>query len=257
MRIATWNVNGIRARHDYVALWLKERQPDVVGFQELKAEDDQFPHAVFNSLGYEVHTHGQKSWNGVAIASRVPVEITQRGLPGEEANGARLITAAIDDLSYTSVYVPNGKNPEHDDFQMKLRWYESLSKYWQEVTKEYPSAAIGGDYNIVPFAVDSHRGEEGDGEMYHTAAEREVLHSFVANGLYDIFRELNPDSNEFSWWDYRAGAFQRGMGLRIDMIYGTEAVNAHATAAYIDRDFRKKQDGMTASDHAPVYLDID
>ena len=91
--------------------------------------------------------------------------------------------------------------------------------------------------------------------MYHTAAEREVLHSFVANGLYDIFRELNPDSNEFSWWDYRAGAFQRGMGLRIDMIYGTEAVKARATAAYIDRDFRKKQDGMTASDHAPVYID--
>lgn len=257
MRIATWNINGIRARLDYVRLWMQERQPDVVGFQELKAQDDQFPHGAFNELGYDVHTHGQKSWNGVAIATRVPLEITQRGLPGQEDNGARLITASIDGISYTSVYVPNGKNPDHADFQMKLEWYESLSSYWEELVGDFPAAAIGGDYNVVPFAHDSYRGEDGDGEMYHTADERAALHSFIGDGLYDIFRELHPESTEFSWWDYRAGAFQRGMGLRIDMIYGTEAVKSRSHAASIDRDFRKKQEGLTASDHAPVYIDID
>ena len=257
MRIATWNINGIRARLDYVGLWLQERQPDVVGFQELKAQDDQFPHDAFNAQGYDVYTHGQKRWNGVAIATRVPLEITQRGLPGQEDNGARLITAHINDFSYTSIYVPNGKSPSHADFQMKLNWYESLAVYWRELVDEFPASAIGGDYNVVPFPQDSFLGTEGDGEMYHTEEERDALHSFLANGLYDLFRELNPDSGEFSWWDYRAGSFQRGIGLRIDMIYGTEAMKDRTRAALIDRDFRKKQEGLTASDHAPVYIDVD
>jgi exodeoxyribonuclease-3 len=126
MRIATWNVNGLRARLDFVRLWLEDRQPDVVGLQELKVEDDDFPHDMFNALGYEVLTHGQKSWNGVAIASRLPMEISAKGLPGQEDFGARLITAQIEDLSFTTVYCPNGKDIDHDDFPRKLAWYDAL-----------------------------------------------------------------------------------------------------------------------------------
>ena len=122
MRIATWNVNGLRARQEFVLHWLRERQPDVVGLQELKLSDDQFPADVFESAGYSVLTHGQKAWNGVAILSRKPAELLQRGLPGQEELGARLVTAQVEDLSFTTVYCPNGKSTDHEDFPRKLAW---------------------------------------------------------------------------------------------------------------------------------------
>lgn len=258
MRLATWNINGIRARMEFVPLWLKERNPDVVAFQELKSEDEVFPHQVFADLGYEVHTHGQKSWNGVAIAIKNPrtAEIIQRGLPGQADNGARLITARIDGITYTSVYCPNGKDPEHDDFQMKLKWYDSLGEYWSELIKEYPASAIGGDFNIVPTYRDSWRGKEGDGKMFHTASERSRLQEFVSLNLHDLFRELNPSSTQHSWWDYRGGAFERSQGLRIDMIYGTPQIRAKTQSVEIDRTYRERKNDLTPSDHVPVVVDL-
>lgn len=258
MRLATWNINGVRARLNFVSLWMKEREPDVVGFQELKSEDQNFPHEFFADLGYEVHTHGQKSWNGVAIAARrgLKVEILQRGLPGQEENGARLITALLDGITYTSVYCPNGKNPEHDDFQMKLEWFDSLCEYWLKLIEKYPASAIGGDFNIVPAPRDSWRGKEGDGAMFHTASERDRLRKFVDLNLHDLFRELNPGSAQQSWWDYRGGAFERSQGLRIDMIYGTPQIRARTESVSIDRSFREKKVDMTPSDHVPVVADL-
>ena len=258
MRLATWNINGIRARLDFVSLWLKEREPTLVGFQELKSEDDSFPHNFFAELGYEVHTHGQKSWNGVAIAVRQDLElkILQRGLPGQESNGARLITALCGDVTYTSVYCPNGKNPEHADFQMKLEWFDALGEYWSKLIAEYPASAIGGDFNIVPAGRDSWRGKEGDGEMFHTASERDRLRKFVDLNLHDLFRELNPGSAQHSWWDYRGGAFERSQGLRIDLIYGTPQIRARTQAVSIDREYRERKEDMTPSDHVPVVADL-
>jgi exodeoxyribonuclease-3 len=122
MRIATWNINGLRARLDFVLIWLNERQPDIVGLQELKITDDEFPHEPFNAIGYHVQTHGQKGWNGVAVVSKNPVEIVQRGLPGQEDFGARLITAETPDLSFTTIYCPNGKDISHEDYPKKLAW---------------------------------------------------------------------------------------------------------------------------------------
>ena len=124
MRIASWNVNGLRARLDFVLLWLRDREPDVVGLQELKLTDDLFPHDVFEALGYRAVTHGQKSWNGVAILSREPVEVLRAGLEGQEDFGARLITARQGDLEFTTVYCPNGKTLEHEDYTRKLAWLE-------------------------------------------------------------------------------------------------------------------------------------
>ncbi len=256
MRIATWNINGVRARLDYIKIWLEERQPDLVGFQEIKATEENFPTAAFEELGYQVHVHGQKSWNGVALASKNDIEITQLGLPSREANGARLIAGVFGELTYASVYCPNGKNIHHADYEMKLDWFGALYEFCEREIASGRDFLIGGDYNICATATDSHLGSAGDGEIFHTTKEREVLTNLFGLGLKDLFRSLYPDSDAYSWWDYRAGAFQRNHGLRIDLLLGTQGVLDHASEVVIDRDFRKKKDGLTASDHAPVYVDL-
>lgn len=254
MRIATWNVNGLRARIDYLALWLKQRQPDVVGLQELKITDDEFPTEVFTALGYHVVTHGQKAWNGVAVLSREPAEVILRGLPGQEEFGARLLRVHVGGIDFTTVYCPNGKDLGHADYPRKLEWFDALAEYWRTAPK-LDHAALCGDFNIVPTAIDSWLGDVTD-DIFHTPAERTRFEALLAAGLTDVFRERHPQSKAFSWWDYRGGAFHRGHGLRIDTILGTKALTERVTDVEIDRDFRKKQDGLTASDHAPVYADL-
>lgn len=262
MRIATWNVNGLRARIDYIAHWLRSREPDVVGMQELKVADDEFPHEPFNDLGYTVITHGQKGWNGVAIASRLPIEAMDRGLPGEADAGARLICgriagpAGIGEVGFATAYCPNGKDIGHADFPVKLKWYESLRDYLAGVDEGGPFL-IGGDFNVVPEPVDCWRGEAADGTIFCTAEERSRYRALLDCGLVDLYRRLDPDKQAFSWWDYRGGAFHRGMGLRIDMLLGNEALAMRVEDVVIDRAYRYKKDGLTASDHVPVYADLD
>ena len=255
MRIATWNVNGLRARLDFVRLWLEARQPDIVGLQELKVSDEEFPEAAFEDLGYEVVCHGQKGWNGVAILTRHPAESVERGLAGQEDFGARFVGARIRGLTFTTVYCPNGKELTHEDFPAKLAWYDDLAAAWSPGA-EAP-AVLCGDFNVVPAALDSWRGEEGDGRIFHTPEERRRFEALLALGLRDLYREIHPQSRAFSWWDYRGGAFHRGQGLRIDFVLGTRPVLDRVTHAEIDRDFRKKKEGLTASDHAPVIVDLD
>ena len=255
MRIATWNVNGLRARLDFVLLWLRQREPTVLGMQELKVTDDEFPADAFRAAGYDVAVHGQKGWNGVAIAAKVPIEATERGLPGQAGLGSRLIQAKFGDLTFATAYCPNGKTLDHPDFAAKLAWYDSLLAHLQGVGGE--SFVLGGDFNIVPAAVDCWRGERADGTIFCTEEERSRYRALLDAGLVDLFRRLEPEAQNFSWWDYRGGAFHRGMGLRIDMLLGTEAVARRTRRVVIDREFRRKQDGLTASDHAPVYADLD
>ncbi len=255
MRIATWNINGLRARLDFMKIWLESRQPDVVGLQELKTPTDEFPHEFFNELGFTALVHGQKSWNGVAILTRREAELKQAGLPGEDDWGARLITAEIDGgLEFTTVYCPNGKSVAHDDYPGKLTWYDSLAEHWQ--AGAHPNRVLCGDFNIVPSDLDSWRGAAAEGDIFHTSEERTRLAKLMDDGLTDLYRHLHPDEQAFSWWDYRGGAFHRKQGLRIDFLLGTDAAVAATEAVTIDRDFRKKQDGLTASDHAPVYADL-
>jgi len=261
LQIATWNINGLRARLDYILLWLKERRPDVVGLQELKMEDGKFPHADFEALGYTAVTHGQKSWNGVAILSRGPIECIESGLPGQDEFGSRLIRARVgagaNALDFTTLYCPNGKSIEHDDFKRKLAWFESLQEWAAGFVRSEQSAVLCGDFNIVPAAIDSWNEEEFSGSIFHTELERERLTGLFDLGLRDLFRVLEPETQAFSWWDYRAGAFHRKHGLRIDFLLGTQAVLDRLISVEIDRDFRKKKDGMTASDHAPVIAVLD
>ena len=255
MRIATWNINGLRARLDFVRIWLEARRPDVVGLQELKVGDDEFPGGAFEDLGYEAVCHGQKGWNGVAILTRHPAESVERGLPGQEGFGARLVGARIRGLTFTTVYCPNGKELTHEDFPAKLAWYDDLAAAWSPGTGV--PAVLCGDFNVVPAALDTWRGEQGDGRIFHTVEERQRLEALLGLGLHDLYREVHPESRAFSWWDYRGGAFHRGQGLRIDFLLGTRPVLDRVTHAEIDRDFRKKKEGLTASDHAPVIVDLD
>ena len=254
MRIATWNVNGLRARLEFIALWLQARSPDVVGLQELKTPTDEFPHEFFSELGYHALVYGQKSWNGVGILSREPMELVQTGLPGEDGWGARLITARNQHLEFTTVYCPNGKSVQHADYPNKLSWYDSLIDHYGDSTCDH--RVLCGDFNIVPTPLDGWRGSAADGDIFHTEAERARFGRLMSLGLTDLFRASYPDEQLFSWWDYRGGAFHRKHGLRIDFILGTEPVAARINDVVIDRDFRKKQEGLTASDHAPVYADL-
>ncbi|MEM1202813.1 MAG: exodeoxyribonuclease III [Acidobacteriota bacterium] len=256
MRIATWNINGLNARLDYLRHWLDARRPDVVGLQELKMVDDRVPHEALAEAGYRVLTHGQKSWNGVAVLSRGPMEPVQVGLPGQEDLGARLLTAEGDDLVFTTVYCPNGKHLGHVDYGRKLEWFEALGEHVAQRHDPNKPYVLAGDFNTVPEALDSWNEERFAGDIFHTEAERQRLSALLDWGLVDLFRHLHPNRQEFSWWDYRGGAFYRKQGLRIDFLLATAQVAERTTAAVIDRDFRKKVDGLTASDHAPVYADL-
>lgn len=261
MQIATWNINGLRARMDYLKLWLEERQPDVVGLQELKMEDGKFPHADFEALGYKAVTHGQKSWNGVAILSRLPLELIEAGLPGQEELGSRLIRARVGDgasaLDFTTVYCPNGKSTDHEDFPRKLAFFDALRDWAKGFVRPDSSAVLCGDFNIVPTGLDSWNEAEFAGFIFHTEEERSRMAAVIDVGWTDLYRAREPDTQAFSWWDYRGGSFHRKQGLRIDFLLGTRAVVEQLRRVEIDREFRKKKDGLTSSDHAPVIAHLD
>ncbi len=254
MRVATWNVNGLRARQELLLHWLRARQPDVVGLQELKQESESFPFEAFATLGYRAAVHGQKSWNGVAILAREEPLVVRQGLAGQQALGSRLLSADVAGLRFTTVYVPNGKTTEHDDYAAKLAWLDALADAVAPDTGG--PAVLCGDFNVCPGALDSWNEAAFRGQLFHTDAERLRMRRFEGAGWRDLFRECHPERQAFSWWDYRGGAFHRGQGLRIDLALATAPVLARTRAVEIDREYRKKQDGFTASDHAPVWVDL-
>ena len=242
---------------EFVLHWLEARKPDVVGLQELKLDDEQFPHLDFEAAGYKAVTHGQKAWNGVAILSRKECSACERGLPGEEEFGSRLITAEVEGVNFTTVYVPNGKSVEHEDYPRKLAWLESLQSHLASTLDAQKPALLCGDFNICPTPLDSWNEKALKGKIFHTDAERERFLKILECGYLDVYRERNPDLRAFSWWDYRGGAFHRGMGLRIDFLLATAPLLARVKSVEIDREYRKKKGELTASDHAPVMMDLD
>jgi exodeoxyribonuclease-3 len=255
MRIATWNINGVRARLDFLLAWLAERSPDVVGLQELKVADDGFPHAEIEKAGYHAAVHGQKSWNGVAVLAREPVEVLTRGLPGQDDLGARLLGVRAAGLRFTSVYCPNGKHVGHADFPRKLAWFDALAEHLGAAGSE--PVVLCGDFNVVPAPIDSWNEAALAGSIFHTDAERARVRRILDAGWVDVFRARHPELQAFSWWDYRGGAFHRRHGLRIDLILASPAGAARARAVEIDREWRKKKGDLTPSDHAPVYADLE
>jgi exodeoxyribonuclease-3 len=260
--LATWNVNGIRARSQRLAEWLAERQPDVVCLQELKITEDEFPHLELRASGYQAVLAGQAGWNGVAVLARQRPEVVLRELPGAGEQGARFLVARVDapagPFEVASVYVPNGKSVAHADYHVKLGWLESLALHVESRADKHAPLVLCGDFNVCPTDLDSFGGARFKGKIHHTDEERALVRRLHAAGLVDLFRARYPDDPGFSWWDYRAGQFHKGQGMRIDLVLATKAVADRAKNVFVDRDFRKKgkTSGSIPSDHAPVVVEL-
>lgn len=259
MRIATWNVNSIGARLPRVLAWLESVSPDVVALQELKCRADDFPHLPIQALGYEAVAHGNGRWNGVALLSRVGLEDVALDLPGQplydDVMETRAVGATCGGVRLWSVYVPNGREPDHNHYSYKLAWFEALrSTVAAELAAdpERPLAVIG-DFNVAPTDLDVWDITQFVGSTHVTPAEREALTAVRSAGLADVMpRALKGEP--YTFWDYRDGAFHRGWGMRIDLVYGNPAFVARIHDTWIDREERK---GKGASDHAPIVIDLD
>jgi exodeoxyribonuclease III len=257
VRVATWNVNSIKQRVPRLLPWLDQRQPDVVCLQELKLSDAAFTELLGSELaarGYEAAVHGEARWNGVAILSRVGLADVQKGLPGAPGfpdPEARAVSAVCDGIRVTTVYVPNGREPDSDHYRYKLEWLAALERF----VRSGPEAAIVlGDMNIAPTDADVFDPAAYVGQTHVTAPERAALASLESAGLHDVVRDHWPDERVFSYWDYRAGMFHQDLGMRIDLVLATEPVAGRVAAAWVDRHARK---GTGPSDHAPVIVDLD
>jgi len=248
--LASWNVNSIRARLDRVLSWLDTHRPDVLCVQESKVTDDLFPHSDFADIGYWAQTHGQKSYNGVALLSRHEITDVVRGFDdGVHDEQARFIGGSVCGLRVFSAYVPNGSSVGCDKYEYKLAWLARLRSFLTSHENLSHDLLVCGDWNVAPDARDVHNPQVWEGGILCTPAEREALQKIVDVGLTDTFRMHNQEEGHFSWWDYRMLGFPKNKGLRIDHLYASASLAARCTSSWIDREERK---GKGASDHAPV-----
>jgi exodeoxyribonuclease-3 len=258
MKLATWNVNSIRARVDRVVAWLADKRPDVLCMQEIKVEEEQFPREAFAAAGYSLVLHCQKTYNGVAIASRAPATDVVRGLDdGIEDAQARLITATVEGVRIASVYVPNGQVVGSDKYEYKLQWMERLRAWLGKHGDRSAAAqplALCGDFNVAPEEKDVHDPPAWANETLFHIDARKALERVRAWGLVDLLRLHHPEPGLYSWWDYRMLGFAKNRGLRIDHIFGSEPLARRCSDCFIDREARK---GKAPSDHAPVIALID
>lgn len=254
MRLATWNVNSLKARQERVEEWVATVEPDVLCLQETKLADSAFPAMAFAGLGYEAVHHGEGRWNGVAILSKVGIDQVQTGLGrGDELDReARALSAVCGGVHVTTVYVPNGRSPDHDHYRYKLEWLAALRDRLDQVADPGDDVVVCGDFNVAPEDRDVWDPAAFEGSTHVTPAEREALAEIEAWGLEDVFRRHHEPGGLFSWWDYRAGAFHKKQGMRIDLVLTSRSVAERSTAVLIDRNARK---GKGPSDHAPVVLD--
>lgn len=255
MRIATWNVNSVGARLERVTAWLDAQRPDVLALQELKCTTDAFPREPIEALGYSVEALGDGRWNGVALLSRLPMTDVRRNLIDQpEYEGSiepRAIGATIDGVRVWSVYVPNGRELEHDHFGYKLNWLGKLRDTVEAEASDLPYAVIG-DYNIAPADTDVWDIAAFAGSTHVTPEERACLTALQGAGLREVIPRSLKGPN-YTYWDYRQLAFQKGMGMRIDLVMANRAFHERVTDAWIDREERK---GKGASDHAPVVVEL-
>ncbi len=258
MRIATWNINSLSVRLPQVLQWL-EAHPDVhaLGLQELKLVDEKFPHAAFEAQGYQAVSFGQKTYNGVAIVSRLPMRDVVRNIPGHGDEQARVIAATLDapggPLRFVNAYFVNGQAPGSDKFAYKMGWLQALQDWLRREMAQHPRLALVGDFNIAPEDRDSFDPVGLAGSIHHTAEERAHFAALLGLGLTDAFRLFDQPEKTFSWWDYRMLGFQKNRGLRIDHILVSQALRPHVTACVVDRAPRKNPQ---PSDHAPVVATL-
>jgi exodeoxyribonuclease-3 len=250
VKLATWNINSIRAREERLLTWLGQEKPDVLCLQETKVEDAGFPLAPLKKAGYEVATFGQRSYNGVAIASTQPLADVTRGFgDGDDDGDARTIAATTHGMRVVCVYVPNGQDLTSDRYPYKLAWLARLRRYLDRTAAPDQPLALCGDMNVAPDDRDVWSPEKWQNSIHCSPPERAAMANVAGFGLTDAFRHHHGDDKLFSWWDYRGVSFFKNQGLRIDLIFLTQPLLARCTGCTIDRNARKGQD---ASDHAPV-----
>ncbi|MBI2217305.1 MAG: exodeoxyribonuclease III [Candidatus Rokubacteria bacterium] len=268
MRIATWNVNSLKARLDKVLWWLERAKPDVLLMQETKLADGDAPREGFTRAGYELAHHGEGRWNGVAIASRCgiadmvanfgeplrPAATTETG-DDEPLAEARMVSAACGGVRVVSLYAPNGRAVDSTFYRAKLAWYDRLARWLLEACDASQPLVLGGDFNVAPEDVDVWDPAACHGGTHVSPPEREAFRRLCAWGLVDAYRLHHREPGRYTWWDYRAGNFHKNFGMRIDHLLVTESVAKRSVSAEIDREARKGK--PLPSDHAPLVVDVD
>jgi exodeoxyribonuclease-3 len=277
MRIATWNVNSLKARQEAVENWLARAAPDILLMQETKLGDAEAPVMSFAMAGYELVHHGEGRWNGVAIAARQGARIddvvtnfgdgpVRDSGPGGTAGSeddfdpfdeARMVAATVDGLRVASIYAPNGRVVDSPFYVGKLAWFERLGRWLDDevAAGRGPALIVGGDFNVAPTDLDVWDPAAAHGGTHVSEAERAAVTALLGRGLVDGYRQRRADGGRYSWWDYRAGMFHKNFGMRIDLLLVGSAVAARIVDAEIDRNARKGP--PVPSDHAPVVIDLD
>lgn len=258
MKIATFNINGIKARAQALPAWLDDARPDVVLLQEIKSIDENFPRELFEGRGYNVATHGQKSFNGVAILSKFPLEDVSRGLPGDDTdNQARWIEATVvgrKAIRLCGLYLPNGNPAPGPKYDYKLAWMERLYARAAELLAQEQPALMAGDYNIIPQAEDAKRPDSWREDALFRPESRNAYQRIVNLGFTDAFRARSQAPEQYSFWDYQAGAWNKNNGIRIDHFLLTPQAADLLTDCQIDKEIRGYE---KPSDHVPVWVDLD
>lgn len=256
MKLATWNINGVKARLENAVAYLQQEKPDVVCFQEIKSVDEGFPREAFEELGYNVATHGQKGFNGVAILSKSPLEDVTRGLPGDDSDvQARWIEALVQDgkniVRVVSLYLPNGNPIGTEKFSYKLAWMERLTAHVKVLLQDETPLVLAGDYNVIPEVQDAKRPENWVNDALFQMESRRAYRALKYLGLTDATSTCQPEPGVFTFWDYQAGAFQKNDGIRIDhMLLSSQAADRLQSSG-IDK-FARATD--KPSDHVPVWI---
>ena len=253
MKLATWNVNSLKVRLPHVVDWLTSAQPDVLCLQETKLEDKNFPLAEIEALGYRAAFSGQKTYNGVALISKLEAIDIVNAIPNFEDEQKRVLAATFDGVRVICVYVPNGQSLDSDKYQYKLKWLAALRDWLADEIKRHPKLALLGDYNVAPDDRDVHDPKAWEGNVLVSEPERAAFRAFLALGLKDSFRLFEQPEKIYSWWDYRMMAFRRNHGMRIDHILLSDALAPSCTSCVIDKAPRKLE---RPSDHTPVIAEI-
>ncbi len=252
--IATWNVNSLRVRQPQLGQWLAANEIDVVALQETKTSDSEFPRAEIEALGYRVAYSGQKTYNGVAILARTPIEDAVADLPNWADPQRRILAASVAGVRVINVYVPNGQALGSEKYAYKLAWLQALAAFLLGELATHPRVLVLGDFNVAPEDRDVHDPQAWAGGVLVSQAERAALGQLTALGLIDLFRLFQQPPQSFTWWDYRQGAYRRNHGLRIDLLLASSALAARCRYCRIDREPRAWQ---RPSDHAPCAAGFD
>jgi exodeoxyribonuclease-3 len=258
LKIATWNVNSLNVRLPHVIDWIKEHQPDILCLQETKQVNDKFQHDAFSDIGYHSYHNGQKTYNGVAIISKNELNDINFDLPDFDDPQKRIISGIWsgnfnEKIYIVSAYIPNGQSLGSEKFFYKMNWLNKFSKWVETLTSEYDGIILTGDFNIAPEDKDCHNPNAWIGQNLVSTEERKFFSDILKIGFHDSYRELNPDKEEYSWWDYRMAGFRRNLGMRIDHILVSSQILENVKQSYIDKEPRKLE---RPSDHTPVITEL-